>query len=386
MIDERQIGALLRSVALPDPNDAIERTAVAARGVAASRHSGHIPTLRLGLAGAAVVALVGFSFTPPGRALADDIARLVGIGGPPTVDQTDQDVTPQSGSEPIVIGEGQVPRGGPRFEIVAYDGMWSQQRQEQHERDAAQAAEAGHPFPQTALEQELGTCVSLDWPESVDPQGGDFCIDRPQKDPLPTPGHTDYESKLGPGGRIAITGVVGPSVDRVDVRYTKANGDHVEAPVTLAQLGEDLAERAGATERFGFYVAFIPDEDVGAGGGLAGLMSEVITTVELIAYDASGDEVKRLDYGAIIADQVERTEVQADRLEEIRQQAERDPIPLQSAADCPSIAQAFEEAARSPNGIRIAGQRCPSLAEVRESLERFPEMGRPLEEQDTDTP
>lgn len=101
-------------------------------------------------------------------------------------------------------------------------------------------------------------------------------------------------------------------------------------------------------------------------------------------FDADGGEIKRLDYGAVISDTVERTQAEADRLEELR--AEQHPIPLQSAADCPSIARAFEAVGRSPGGIRIAGQHCPSVAAVRESLERFPQMGKALEGRKGETP
>jgi hypothetical protein len=314
MNDDRLIGELLRAVAVPEAGLAIERTAAAARDAVAVRppHTGF--RLRIALCLAAAAAIVGFSLSPPGRAIADELARLVGIGGPPTVDQASQDITPQAGSDPVVIGEGLVPQGGPRFEIVAYEGQRNKRLQAEMERDAAEAEQEGHPFPPEVLSQAAGTCVSLDWPESVDTQGGDFCIDGPQVNPLPNPGHTDYESKLGPGARMAITGLVGPSVDGLEVSYVNASGERVQAPVTLAKLDDELAEQSGATERFGFYVAFIPPADVGDGG----LQAQVMTTVELTAFDADGVEVKRLDYGALIAEQIQNSQAQAERLEELR--------------------------------------------------------------------
>jgi hypothetical protein len=317
---------------------------------------------------------VGFSLTPPGRAIADELARLVGIGGPPTVDESTQDITPQAGSNPIVIGEGVVPQGGPRFEIVAYEGQRNERLQAETEQRAAEAEREGHPFPPEVLNQAVGTCVSLDWPDSVDTQGGDFCVDGPQVNPLPNPGHTDYESKLGPGARIAITGLVGASVDGLEVSYVNASGERVQAPVTLAKLDDGLAQQAGATEQFGFYVAFIPPADVGDGG----LQAQVMTTVQLTAFDAAGAAVKSLDYGALIAQQIQDSQAQAERLEELRKRAEQNPMPTQTAATCPSIARAFEEAGRSPDGTQIAGRECPSVEHVRKTLERFPEIGTPV--------
>jgi hypothetical protein len=103
-----------------------------------------------------------------------------------------------------------------------------------------------------------------------------------------------------------------------------------------------------------------------------------MTTVQLTALSADGTEIKSLDYGALIAQQIQESQAQAERFEELRRRAEQNPTPAQTAATCPSIAQAFEDAGRSPDGTRIAGRDCPTVEHVRKMLQRFPEMGTPL--------
>ena len=118
------------------------------------------------------------------------------------------------------------------------------------------------------------------------------------------------------GGELAMVGLTGPEVDRVDVAYTDANGHPAKAPVTLGQLDAALADRAGVSERFGFYVAFVPDRDVGAGSYFAAVMK----TVKLSAYDSEGSEIKQLDYGAIVERQARREEDFAAVVQRIREQ------------------------------------------------------------------
>jgi hypothetical protein len=307
MTDERLIADLLSSVVVPDTNAALQRTVVVARGAVAADGGERRPRgPRLALALTAIAAIVALSFSPPGRAIADDIARLIGIGGPPTVDHSDGDIATQADSSPIVIGEGVVPNGGPRFEIVAYEGRLSDAAQARFEQDT------GRGFPAELLNQNVGTCVALDWPEKIDPRGGQICIDAPQRDPLPHPSITDYQAQLGMGGELAMVGLTGPEVDRVDVAYTDADGQRAKAPVTLAQLDDELAGRAGVNERFGFYVAFLPDQDVGAGSYIAPVMK----TVKMSAYDSEGSEIKQLDYGAIVERQARR---EAESAAEVQQ-------------------------------------------------------------------
>ena len=273
--------------------------------------------LALLVVGLVAVGLAAFmALTPSGRAIADDIARLIGIGGPPTIDHSDEDVAPQADSSPIVIGEGAVPDGGPRFEIVAYEGRRSDAAQAQLEHDSNQVErDTGRGFPAETLNQNVGTCVALDWPKDRS-QWGEDCTDDPQRDPLPLPSITDYQAQLGMGGELAMVGLTGPDVDRVDVAYTDVDGQRAKAPVTLAQLDDALADRARVNERFGFYVAFVPDRDVGAGSYFAPVMK----TVKLSAYDSEGSEIKQLDYGAIVERQARREEDFAAVVQRIREQ------------------------------------------------------------------
>ncbi|MGH2988672.1 MAG: hypothetical protein ACRDMA_02255 [Solirubrobacterales bacterium] len=248
-----------------------------------------------------------------------------------------------------MIGAGETPDGVP-FEIVAYEGRISEDKK-------------GPPF--------AGTCISLDWPELADPRGGERCIDGPQRDPLPVPGATDPEGSLGPGAALEISGLTGPEVDRVDVVYTNRLGDRVNAPVTIAKLDGRLAKQAGTTQEAGFFVAFLPDEDVGQGGFFA----DVMTTVELVAYGASSEVMERLDYGRILkrhrSMQAEHEEFERQldaRVERAREHA------LLSEQDCPAIARALREAGRAPDSIRFAGSRCPTIDQMRNDLEHNPDL------------
>jgi hypothetical protein len=83
-----------------------------------------------------------------------------------------------------------------------------------------------------------------------------------------------------------LEGFARPSVSRVRVVYRTRDGERHDAPIKLKQVRGELAERIGAREPAGFWLAFIPRS--------AGKRP----TVEVIAYDADGKIVSRIDYRA----------------------------------------------------------------------------------------
>jgi hypothetical protein len=83
-----------------------------------------------------------------------------------------------------------------------------------------------------------------------------------------------------------LNGYARPSVSRVRVVYEGKDGRRHDAPVKLRQVGGELAERIGAREPAGYWLAFLP-RSVGKR-----------PTVEVIAYDESGKILSRVDYRA----------------------------------------------------------------------------------------
>jgi hypothetical protein len=75
-------------------------------------------------------------------------------------------------------------------------------------------------------------------------------------------------------------------VSRVRVVYEGRDGERHDAPVHLKQVRGRLAERIGAREPAGYWVAFLP-RSLGRGPML-----------EVIAYDESGKVASRIDYRA----------------------------------------------------------------------------------------
>ncbi len=55
-----------------------------------------------------------------------------------------------------------------------------------------------------------------------------------------------------------VNGFARPSVDRVQVLYTARDGQRHEAPVKLTQVPASTLAKVGATDAFGYWVAFVP--------------------------------------------------------------------------------------------------------------------------------
>lgn len=393
MSDEREIARLLRAEVPPGAGEARERTVAAARAAAALAEAAppRRPGFRLVLASAcAAGAFVAFSFTPPGRAVAGDVAELIGIGGPPTIDHDEQGGPFQPTSEEIVIAKGAT-EDATRFEIVAFEGKQSEQALRQRAqlqqqvleriREAEEATgEESPPFVLPDVGLSAGTCIALDWIDQPNPRGGSVCIDGPPRNPLSIGGYSDTEGSYGPAAEVIVNGLTSPEVARVGVSYETPGGERVAADVALGRLEGELAERAGASQEFGAFFAFIPARHADrpeARAGDGGFGADVINTVEAVAYGESGEEIKREQFPDLAA----RSKGEQHHLvrfsdaivfpmldesgRPIPSAANTRPGALRSAGGCPRQTAALRSA-----GVELdayAGLRCPDL-EVVEKL------------------
>ncbi|MDQ3758714.1 MAG: hypothetical protein M3331_02040, partial [Actinomycetota bacterium] len=241
-----ELATALRNEPVSPPEAAQER-AIAAVSAAFARNESAATPHRFWVPTALVLIALAVGLTPQGRALAEDVGQLVGIGDEPTADRPDDGPAATDGA--VVIGAGSTPAGDP-FEIVAFQGRY--------------------PAKIESSEGQ-GTCIGLDFPELDDPSLGTRCIEGPQGEPLPSPAITDSAPTLGEEAGLTISGLIGPGIDRVEVTYDGDDGERVAAPTTVGLLTAELAASVQAAEEVGFFVSFLPDS-----GGLA---SPILGTV-----------------------------------------------------------------------------------------------------------
>lgn len=202
-------------------------------------------TRRRAIAAVACAALVGFTLTPPGQAIAERVGEFIGL-----VDH---------GS--VVIGLGETP-------------------QEQH------------PYRVTASGEHAPgeTCLFLQFTEVGD-SGMGSCLAGPvpadlaagSLSPLvysPPPG-------LMPSGSAVLQGLATPNVSRVEVSYATDGDEDASVSVDLADLDSNLLSKVElADDPVRFFVAFLPPEAVQGGTG-----ADRVSGVTIRAFDSSGDQV-----------------------------------------------------------------------------------------------
>jgi hypothetical protein len=139
-----------------------------------------------------------------------------------------------------------------------------------------------------------GRCLSLWWPYVPDAMGGGSCGGLPPETAF---GRRDPEQVAArPFGFLVdlpqatahrvLSGFARPWVGRVRVVYRDREGNAHDAPLKLVQIGGEQLERIGGDRAFGYWVAFVPRA--------AGRRP----MVEVIAYDAAGNEAGRIEYRA----------------------------------------------------------------------------------------
>lgn len=395
MTNPRKIKRLMMEARPPDASKARERTAAAARSAAAVQaEAGASRAFACpAISAALVTALLAFSFTPPGRAVTGEVAELMGIGGPATIDHDEQRRPLEPTTDEIVISSGRT-ADGERYEIVAFEGRRSDQEMDRHEvqrrqiledlRAAREETGADLPAPPALPEIQTfeGTCIAVDWIDQPESNGGTTCIDGPQNDALHIGGSTDSEGRYGPAAQLIIEGMTGPEVARVEVSYERPDGERIVADGSLGRLTPELAEQIGTSMEFGHFVAFIPDLDVGPGGNFA----DVAFTVQAVAYGDDGEEIEREDYPAMPerarADSQERNRGLVPFGEgKVLPLLDRSGIPvpgsrdlgfLRSAKGCPEPTQLLNDAGLEFDAY--AGTACPDLGAVRAFIASGPSI------------
>ena len=119
------LGRMLKDAAIPDSSAGRDQARSLAFAATKQARPSVGPRVAIGIA-ASLLVVAALSLTPPGRALADDIAGLVGIGEEPTLDQTsDQDLPARDGA--VVVDAGLVPGTSQPYEISAYGAEASEE-------------------------------------------------------------------------------------------------------------------------------------------------------------------------------------------------------------------------------------------------------------------
>lgn len=237
--------------------------------------------------GALAVVLVAFlTLSPPGRALAESLAEIVGIGESPTLDYSKV-----SGIEPdgpaLVVGSGVVPGTEQPYEWVGFAG---------HSKvpsiDAREAGQ-GREF----------SCLALDLTmiERPSEPRGTACITGEPRGALYVNGFgDDPDQSLGPDFRFTLSGTTNADVDSIEVRFVDVAGRAATAPVLFGKLEGEIAAELEAPTEFGLFVAYLPDQ-----GTLTDLpgpaMPGYMESVEVRALDASGNVLAVDDARDLIA-------------------------------------------------------------------------------------
>jgi hypothetical protein len=187
---------------------------------------------RLAIAAAVVLALAAASLTPPGRAVAERIGEIVGIGDEPT----------GVGGDSVVIGVGESPSGA-RYEIFA-------------------STKFGPGIP-----AEDYTCIGLNVPAPNPAIKGASCLTEDLKhqferdviSPIAAP------APKGLGQATIVQGLARGDVANVEMAHHSPRGALTRIPVQFFPLTEALGTQIGSEESAGFFVAFVPDELLFAG-------------------------------------------------------------------------------------------------------------------------
>ena len=232
-----KLGEALQGAPLPDSERARERAIAVAAATAVGEDSGRSRRRFLGwpwsrpawvaaLAGATLVAVL-FSLTPPGRAIAGDLGRLVGIGDEPT-----EGVAP--GEQAVVIGSDEAVRSYP-FEIVATTNLNGQPNEE--------------------------TCIDVQFPSANPLVTGGNCLTGNRSAPL-----SEYASNpmvnpapdaFAPDAELVVQGML-PLGATVAVDYTKTDGTEGSADIHYADLNDALGDKIGVADRASYFVSVLP--------------------------------------------------------------------------------------------------------------------------------
>ena len=224
---------------------------------------------------AALLLIVLVSLTPPGRAVADTIGRLVGIGDEPTLDQSKgQDLVAEG--KAVVVAQGTIPGTSQPYEASAYA--------------------ANDKAPREQAPDKLNSCLNFDLPGLDSQQQVRFdsvCTDRPMPSALDVDAASDNLGRLGDAARFSAGGLLSDDVADVRVSYEDSAGDRVQVPVVVARLDDSVAKQTGAPVTFGRFEAFFPDDGLPTSVGVFG--HDFYGTVKVMALDAQGNKLATAD-------------------------------------------------------------------------------------------
>lgn len=266
--------------------EVVESPSARERAVSAARAQVHEPPKpgrgRRLLAGlAALAAGAALIVSPPGRALAEKVAELAGIGEAPT--EVPAVVSPGSENQSEVVATGTSPTGVP-YEVVASVST------------DAQDGEGGV------------TCFSVSFPSLASSSASASCLTRAAQRPFeqgPTisPFVSVGQRALSPEADLIVTATVSAEIDSVMLTY--ADGDNVrEAPLTSAEV--TLAP-AGRVDEGGdplppisarYVVGFVPSRILGPIPNTSGSpldpaappsLEEALASIKLSGFDEAGE-------------------------------------------------------------------------------------------------
>jgi hypothetical protein len=333
--------------ALTDLGRQLER-AIAAEAASGRTRLGRRTWAVAGLILLAAGVFTGLAFTPPGRAVAGEIGRLVGIGEPATLPPRHFPNSTEDG-EPIVIASGHAPDGSP-YEVVARRTLVQSQSP-----------------PGVGDPGGIETCLTADLPETPDANSVEFCVGPGDRDFINQGnvldgtnfidrlgGEVGDTSSVGPEARYELTAELSPNITRVDVFYEDKAGDRVKAYSDVGAVDDEIGSKIGTEDRLGYMIAFLPDDGLPpafSGGGLR-RDAGVLGTVELVGYDASGTEVARDNFGERMTREydanAQREDTQARLSAAIRQREHSGELEL-NRSNVDLCAQALRVGVRPPS-------------------------------------
>jgi hypothetical protein len=224
------------------------------------------------------------ALSPPGRAVAERLGELVGIG-----DEPSRSRELPFDEKAVVIGVGTSPNGT-AYEIVAARGMPSLFR---------------NPDPDT--------CISLDLPDIYGPANAacltdQFArsIERQVVAPIAFLGSPELGSD-----RLIVNGMASTEVASAEIEHRTEAGDIERFPVQVTRLEGELASRISASRDAAYLVSFLPEDLVPAPGSPGvprrpsaarplsqahpsdSPAADALARITLVAYDSEGEEIAR---------------------------------------------------------------------------------------------
>lgn len=242
---------------------------------------------RFAIAVAGVVLTAVVVATPPGRALAERLAELAGIGAEPS-----SSVESPVDSPDTVFGLGEAPNGT-GYEVVANADL---NLRSDHVEETCVTVE----FPAVEGGSRWFSCNTESLSRSIG------------RDPLHLVARVGPEA-LGPN-RMMVSGLVGPQISRVTIEHRGADGELATYDADVFSLDGDVREAIGATEDLRFALAFLPTalvppkpegmyEPVDVDRHPTPLdpsehpINRALRRFTVVGFDAAGQEVARLVLG-----------------------------------------------------------------------------------------